>query len=64
MAKLKIKKYYSVKDVIEILGIARRTLYNWEKAGKIPKAKRNRLSNYRVYTVGDIKRIEKLMGLE
>ena len=64
MAKLKIKKYYSVKDVIEILGIARRTLYNWEKAGKIPKPKRNRLSNYRVYMVGDIKRIKKLMGLE
>ena len=64
MARLKIKKYYSVKDVIEILGIARRTLYNWEKAGKIPKPKRNRLSNYRVYMVGDIKRIKKLMGLE
>jgi len=64
MAKLKIKKYYSVKDIIKILGIARRTLYNWEKAGKSPKPKRNRLSNYRVYTVGDIKRIKKLMGLE
>jgi len=64
MAKLKIKKYYSVKDIIKILGIARRTLYNWEKAGKIPKPKRNRLSNYRVYTIRDIEKIKKLMGLE
>lgn len=64
MGKLKLKRYYSVKDVIEILGIARRTLYNWEKAKKIPKPRRNKLSNYRLYTIEDIKRIKKLMGVE
>ena len=64
MGRLKIKRYYSVKDVIEILRIARRTLYNWEKAGKIPKPKRNKLSNYRLYTIEDIKKIKKLMGVE
>ena len=64
MAGMRIKRYYSVKDVVEILGIARGTLYNWEKAKKIPRPKRNRLSNYRLYTIEDIKKIKKLMGVE
>ena len=49
--------YLSVSDVLRRLKIARTTLYNWEKAGVIPKPKRNRLG-YRVYDEEDIKKLE------
>ncbi|MDP8263177.1 MAG: MerR family transcriptional regulator [Candidatus Ancaeobacter aquaticus] len=53
-----MKTYYKVSDVLKQIGIARSTLYNWEKAGLIPQPKRNR-AGYRVYTEGDIKKIAK-----
>jgi len=28
-------KYYSTKDTLKILGVCRKTLYNWSKSGKI-----------------------------
>jgi len=27
--------YYSTKDTLKILGVCRKTLYNWSKSGKI-----------------------------
>ena len=32
---------YASQQVAEILGIYKRTLFNWEATGKIPKAKRD-----------------------
>ena len=52
-----MKNYYKVNDVLKRIGIARSTLYNWEKAGHIPQPKRNR-AGYRVYEDADIKKIE------
>lgn len=46
---------YSAQKVAEALGIYKRTLFNWEAAGKIPKAKRDPMNNYRYYTGQDIK---------
>ena len=59
---MEAKKRYLSQEVAAILGITRRTLYNWEKAGKIPKGKRDRMSNYRIYTEADIKKLKKLTG--
>ncbi len=56
------KKRFLSQEVAAILGITRRTLYNWEKAGKIPKTKRDKMSNYRIYTEADIKKLKKLTG--
>ncbi|MFA6130480.1 MAG: MerR family DNA-binding transcriptional regulator [Candidatus Omnitrophota bacterium] len=56
------KKRFLSQEVAGILGVTRRTLYNWEKAGKIPKTKRDKMSNYRIYTEADIKKLEKLTG--
>jgi excisionase family DNA binding protein len=56
------KKRFLSQEVARLLGITRRTLYNWEKAGKIPKTKRDKMSNYRIYTEADIKKLEKLTG--
>jgi len=35
------KKWYKASEVAKILGVYKRTLFNWEAAGKIPKAKRD-----------------------
>jgi len=45
---------YASQQVAEILGIYKRTLFNWEATGKIPKAKRDPMNNYRYYTREDI----------
>ena len=49
---------YTSQQVAEALGIYKRTLLNWEVAGKIPKAKRDPMNNYRYYTKEDIDRLK------
>ena len=55
------KKYYSAGEVVRMLGICRKTLYNWEVKGKVPRAKRESFSNYRYYNAEDIEKIRELM---
>ena len=55
-----VKKRYQLKDIERILNITRRTYYRWEEAGKIPKAKRDPMSNQRYWTEEDIKRLKKI----
>lgn len=56
------RKYYRVSEVCKILGIFKNTLYNWEKKKKIPKAYRDPMSGWRLYSEEDIERIKKLSG--
>jgi len=56
------KRYYKVSEVCKILGIFKNTLYNWEKKGKIPKAYRDPMSGWRLYSQRDIKKIKKISG--
>jgi len=53
---------YLVKDVLKELGIARNTLYDWERTKKIPKPKRDPMSQYRYWTEVDVKQLKKLSG--
>jgi DNA-binding transcriptional MerR regulator len=53
---------YTSQEVAGILGIYKRTLLNWEAAGKIPKAKRDPMNNYRCYTEEDIRKLRKITG--
>lgn len=55
------KKYF-MHDIIEELGVARNTIYNWETTKKIPKPKRDPMSGYRYWTEADVKKIKKLSG--
>ena len=55
------KKYF-IKDIEKILDIKRVNLFYWEKTGKIPKAKRTPMGNYRYWTDEDIKKLKKIIG--
>ena len=56
------KRFYTVREAADILGITTRSLYNWERAGKIPKPRRDPMSNYRLYTREDIEKLKKITG--
>lgn len=56
----KKRNRYKAKEVAEMLGIYKRTLFNWEEAGKIPKAKRDPMNNYRYYIESDIKKLKEI----
>lgn len=57
-----MEKRYYLDEVIKILGIPRSTYYNWEREGKIPKPKRDPMSNYRYWTDADLKKLKKITG--
>lgn len=59
---MKPKKRYFIRDVARLLRVNSRTILNWEEAGKIPKAARDPMSRYRVYSDGDVKRLKKITG--
>jgi len=56
------KRYYRVSDVCKALGIFKNTLYNWERLGKIPKAYRDPMSNWRLYSTEDVEVLKKISG--
>jgi len=56
------KVYYRVSEVCKMLGIFKNTLYNWEKKGKIPRAYRDPMSRWRLYSEEDVERIKKISG--
>lgn len=53
-------KALNVSEAAQQIGCSGRWLRDAEKAGKIPKARRN-LNNWRVYTDEDISRIRELL---
>lgn len=59
-----MKKRYYIKDVIKELGICRKSYYLWESAGKIPPARRDRISRYRFWTADDLRKLKKITGRE
>lgn len=61
---MKEKKRYLIQDVARVLGVTKRSIYNWEKAGKIPKARRDPMSRYRIYTEEDLQKLKEITGRE
>lgn len=59
---IKGKRYYKTSEVCKILGIFRNTLYLWERKGKIPRAYRDPMSGWRLYSQKDIDTIKKISG--
>ena len=50
------EKRYTTKEVLDMVGIARATLYKWLRDGKALEVPRDR-NNYRVFTDKDIKHL-------
>ena len=57
-----MERRYLIEDIEKILGVSRKTYYNWEKAGKVPKAKRDPMSNFRYWTDEDLRKLKKMTG--
>ncbi len=56
-----MEKKYLIKDVEKMLGVTRMNIIYWEKTGKIPKAKRTPMGNYRYWLKGDIDKLKELL---
>ncbi len=47
-------KLFTAQQVAQELGISKQTLFRYEKKGILPKAKRNLINRWRLYTEQDI----------
>lgn len=59
-----MKKRYFIKDLEKILGVHRKNIFYWEKKGKIPKAKRTPMGNYRYWYEEEVKHLKELIERE
>jgi excisionase family DNA binding protein len=50
------KKYFTIKQAAEYLGVTPLTLRNWDKNGKF-LAGRHPISNYRIYKTEDLEKL-------
>ena len=57
-----MKKRYYIKDLEAYLGIHRKVFFYWEKTGKVPKARREKMSNYRYWNLAELKKLKCLIG--
>lgn len=48
-------------QVATILGVTKRTLKNWLRAGRIPEPPRNPTNNYRVWTLADVEAARQIL---
>ena len=55
------KKYLTIKEASETLGVSKLTLRNWDKAGKL-NAMRHPINNYRVYLAEDLEKLIQKMN--
>jgi len=56
------KKYYTIKEVAERLGLSKQTLIRYEKKGILFNVRRNPINRWREYTESDIKKIKDILG--
>lgn len=51
------RDYMSTREVAQLLGVSRQTLYNWLKQGRIPAPTRHPLTSYPQWKPEDVDRI-------
>jgi DNA-binding transcriptional MerR regulator len=56
MIKRDGKTYYTAHEVSKLLDVSKKTLFNWERKGLIPKIQRD-WRRWRLYTADDVERI-------
>lgn len=52
------KKYFTIKEAAEYIGVSPLTLRNWDKKGKL-QAHRHPANNYRLYRLPDLEKFLK-----
>jgi len=55
-----MKRYFFIRDLEKALGVKRKTYFYWERRGKVPKAKRTPMGNYRYWTEEDIRKLKEM----
>ncbi|OGW94838.1 MAG: hypothetical protein A3K16_03285 [Omnitrophica bacterium RIFCSPLOWO2_01_FULL_45_24] len=53
-------KYYTMQNIITLLGVTKNTIINWEKSGKIPMPKRDDIFGHRYWTDADLEIMREL----
>lgn len=56
-----MEKRYFIKDLEKMLDVSRLNIVYWEKTGKIPKARRTPMGNYRYWTKEEVEKIKRLL---
>ena len=51
------KQFYTVEEVAQHLGISKQTMLRYENKGIFPKANRNPINKWRVYSPGDVQKL-------
>jgi len=49
-------------QVAEVLGVSKKTVKNWLRAGWIPEPQRNPLNRYRLWTLQDVEAIRRILN--
>jgi len=57
------KAIFSSGEMCKLFGIAKRTLYRWERIGKISPPDRD-WRNYRLYTLEHVRELAEITGIE
>ena len=59
---MRFQKYNSINETARALGISKQTMVRYEIKRIFPKARRNKLNDWREYTEKDIIALKKIMG--
>ena len=59
---MRAEKYYTAEEVARLLSISKQTLVRYESKGIFPKARRNKVNEWREYTINDINHLRKILG--
>jgi DNA-binding transcriptional MerR regulator len=59
-SRVKMEKKYTINQIARLLGVHKNTIFYWEANNKIPKPKRDPMSNYRIWTGKDLERLRKI----
>ncbi|MCP4650035.1 MAG: MerR family DNA-binding transcriptional regulator [PVC group bacterium] len=57
-----MERFFSIGEVAQRLGISVQTIRRYEKLGKFPEPRRNKVNNRREYTQNDIIKRLKILG--
>ncbi len=62
MRRWMVERFYSVGAIAKRLGVSVQTVRRYEKLGKFPSPRRNKVNNRREYTEEDVKKMLNILG--